>query len=286
MLLFSIIIPTYNRAHVLPRAIDSVLSQSFQGFELIVVDDGSTDNTKELLGNKYPGKLTYISQLNAGVCAARNHGATMAQGEYLIFLDSDDQMAERALQCFVDGIKESGADIVFAQLKMQYPDGRFEIKDPRDPWNTGKRDSTTGIQLAGAFCLQKKLFAGAGGYDEQIRYGENTELFWRLDRIKNASFIIDIIVVIVYQASLERVSTAPKNIIVSLTHILKKHKDFMQVNPHVHWLYLNNLGVAYLRIGAKKKGWLSFLQAIFIKPFRWKSYARLVGSMFNILKYQ
>lgn len=89
MLKVSVIIPTYNRAHVLREAIDSVLSQKYSDLELLVVDDGSTDHTKEV-ASSYTSKLAYIYQEHKGVSAARNRGIKQAQGNYLSFLDSDD----------------------------------------------------------------------------------------------------------------------------------------------------------------------------------------------------
>jgi glycosyltransferase involved in cell wall biosynthesis len=85
----SIIIPTYNRARIVGEAIDSVLSQRYDNFELIVVDDGSTDGTEKLVASYLP-RLTYLYQGHQGVSAARNRGITTARGEYIAFLDSDD----------------------------------------------------------------------------------------------------------------------------------------------------------------------------------------------------
>ena len=85
----SVIIPTYNRAHILPRALDSVLAQTQLPIEIIVVNDGSTDGTKSVLSN-YPG-LKIIDQQHSGVSAARNIGLEHTNGEWIAFLDSDDE---------------------------------------------------------------------------------------------------------------------------------------------------------------------------------------------------
>ena len=85
----SVIIPTYNRARIVGEAIDSVLFQRYDDSELIVVDDGSTDGTEELVASYLP-RLTYLYQEHQGVSAARNRGIASARGEYLSFLDSDD----------------------------------------------------------------------------------------------------------------------------------------------------------------------------------------------------
>jgi len=87
--LVSVIIPTYNRRDLLREAIDSVLSQTFKDFELIVVDDGSVDGTGRML-RRYGDRLTYVVQENRGVSVARNRGIDLAGGGYITFLDSDD----------------------------------------------------------------------------------------------------------------------------------------------------------------------------------------------------
>ena len=92
----SVIIPAFNRAHTLPKALDSVLSQTLKPREIIVVDDGSTDETNAVLAN-YPG-LCIISQDNRGVSAARNVGIEKAGGEWLAFLDSDDEWLKEKLE--------------------------------------------------------------------------------------------------------------------------------------------------------------------------------------------
>jgi glycosyltransferase involved in cell wall biosynthesis len=86
----SVVIPTYNRAQFVTKAIDSVLSQTFTDYEIIVVDDGSTDNTKETL-KQYRDKIKYIYQENSGVSTARNTGIKNSTGPWLAFLDSDDK---------------------------------------------------------------------------------------------------------------------------------------------------------------------------------------------------
>lgn len=282
---FSIIIPTFNRAHIIKRAIDSVLNQSFKDFELIVVDDGSTDNTNVLIETKYHTVCKYIIQANAGVCSARNKGALEAKGEYLIFLDSDDWLSEASLQTFYKAIQVSNADLIHSQLKMLLSGGQEIIKDPRDPYSTG-HPSNLGVQLPGSFSIKKNVFNESGGYDKKISYGENTELFWRLKKFTKTIYIIDNITVIMNRVEIDRSSKIPTNLINSLEHILGKHRAFLNENTHVKWLYLNNLGVAYLRMGNKKKGMICFVQAIFTKPFRWKSYARLTGSVLHILNYK
>ena len=99
--LVSVIIPTYNRAHVLSRAVESVLDQTWPRVEVIVVDDGSTDGTSKLLAG-YGDALRVIRQPNAGVSAARNTGIRASRGEFVALLDSDDQWTPDKLSCQMD----------------------------------------------------------------------------------------------------------------------------------------------------------------------------------------
>lgn len=94
---FSIIIPTYNRASILKETVETVLQQTFADYEIIIVDDGSTDNTAETVRNINNPKINYFHKANEERSIARNYGADKASGEYLIFLDSDDRMKENHL---------------------------------------------------------------------------------------------------------------------------------------------------------------------------------------------
>ena len=99
--LVSIIIPTYNYAHFLPLAIDSALKQLHSNCEIIVIDDGSTDNTQNVLAS-YGNRIIAIKQENAGLSSARNIGLSLASGKYIQLLDADDELGVDAIS---EGIK-------------------------------------------------------------------------------------------------------------------------------------------------------------------------------------
>src|ERR687898_3129642 len=96
--LVTVVIPCYNQAHFLGEAIESVLSQSYPNFEILVVDDGSPDDTSEVASRYPPQQVRLISQKNQGVSAARNTGIGHARGEYVVFLDADDRLLPEALE--------------------------------------------------------------------------------------------------------------------------------------------------------------------------------------------
>ena len=122
--MFSVIIPLYNKGNLVRRAIDSVLSQSLSDFEVIVVDDGSTDDSAYYVKGYADSRIRYYYKTNGGVSAARNYGIRQATGEWILFLDADDELAAGAMQTFasmigqypevsicVGGIRDSGPDI-------------------------------------------------------------------------------------------------------------------------------------------------------------------------------
>lgn len=110
---FSVIVPTYNRAGFITRTIESVLKQSYQHFEIIVVDDGSTDNTEEVVKSILSDKITYYRIANAERAAARNTGMSKAKGDYITFLDSDDLLYKDYLSNAVQSLTKYGYPVFF-----------------------------------------------------------------------------------------------------------------------------------------------------------------------------
>jgi len=102
----SVIIPTFNRLDLLKRAIESVLNQSIKPYDIIVVDDGSTDDTSEMIQQKYKS-INLIQQKNSGVSAARNNGIKNAQGDWIALLDSDDEWGENKLEEQVNNLTDN-----------------------------------------------------------------------------------------------------------------------------------------------------------------------------------
>jgi glycosyltransferase involved in cell wall biosynthesis len=142
--LVSVIIPTYNRADKIRTAVESAINQSYRPVELIVVDDGSSDNTKEVLKNY--SEVHYIWQTNRGQAAARNFGLRNATGEFIASLDSDDSWNVDFIEICLAKLKKDNLDFVFANWKQQLPNGqttdflsgdtflRPHMKNSKDNW--------------------------------------------------------------------------------------------------------------------------------------------------------
>src|SRR5215213_4115846 len=122
--LVSVVIPCYNLAHFLGEAIESVLAQSYPNFEIIVVDDGSPDNTSEVAA-RYPG-VRLVRQENQGLSGARNAGLARSEGEYVVFLDADDRLLPEALEAHLEHLKaHPECAFVSGRLKRIAADGSF-----------------------------------------------------------------------------------------------------------------------------------------------------------------
>lgn len=152
--LISVVIPAYNYAHLLSRALDSVFQQLDEDSELIVVNDGSTDATLELLADyqrRYPA-LQVISQANAGAAAARNRGIAQARGRYVLLLDADDELLGNALSTLAECVRAQPAVgmVLGAQISV-YPDGRERLRVPPAV------PTASPLVLARLYLLQKRI---------------------------------------------------------------------------------------------------------------------------------
>lgn len=117
---FSVVIPTYNRAHLIGLTLDSALAQQFSGFEILVVDDGSTDDTAAVVSRYADPRLHYLPKANAERGAARNYGLALARGEYVLFLDSDDRLHPQHLGTLHAAIVAQSTPPNFAATKFDF----------------------------------------------------------------------------------------------------------------------------------------------------------------------
>ncbi len=178
----SVILPTFNRAAFLAEAIDSVLAQRNADFELIVVDDGSTDGTPRLLA-AYAGRLQVIRQARAGVSAARNRGVAAARGGLLAFIDSDDLWRPGKLAAQV-AFMEANPDMAICQTEeIWIRNGRRVNPGRRHRKACGlifERSLELCLVSPSAVMLRRGLFAAAGGFDESLPACEDYDLWLRI----------------------------------------------------------------------------------------------------------
>lgn len=179
----SVIIPTFNRARMVCEAVDSVLAQTLSAFELILVDDGSTDDTADVIRSRYGGepRLCYVHQENGGTACARNHGLDLARGEYVALLDDDDLWLPRHLESQVACL-ETHEDTDLVICDARYEGGErtgtiFGETSYRLP------DSVEALARA-AWALPGTMLtrtdaARALGFRSEFHHAEDTDFLWR-----------------------------------------------------------------------------------------------------------
>ena len=157
-MIFSIVIPTFNRAHLITETVDSVLAQTYSQFEVIIVDDGSTDNTKQVIGNKYKNdsRVRYFYKKNEERGAARNFGLKNAKGQYALFFDSDDLMHSNHIETLYSYIFKLGnVNYIATKHDWMYKNKRrpSTIQKVKEGWY-GKELFIEGNGLACNFCVR------------------------------------------------------------------------------------------------------------------------------------
>ncbi len=176
------VIPTYNRGWILKDAVDSVLGQDFTDFELIVVDDGSTDNTREIL-NSYMDKIIVLRQNNRGVSSARNKGVAHSSGRFIAFLDSDDLWLPKKLSTqidFFDSKKEAlicQTDEIWIKNGIRVNPKKRHKKFSGDIFN---RSLDLCLVSPSAVMIKRSLFDEIGLFDESLYSCEDYDLWLRI----------------------------------------------------------------------------------------------------------
>ena len=227
--LISIITSTYNRAHLLPRAINSVLNQSYHNFEMIIVDDGSCDNTEVVVRTFGDTRIHYHKHAqNRGMLAARNTGFDLANGEYIAILDDDDELLPEALKIVVNKLAElssTGVKIVFCDRVD------FE-RNQRSGWGIEKEgyvnyDDLLCERVFGDFFLviARDLLGKEERFDERL-WGEEVILWLKLLR-KTKAFYVPEVVYRNYREHGERVCDFG-NRVKNLDRGILTHKVFLE----------------------------------------------------------
>jgi glycosyltransferase involved in cell wall biosynthesis len=182
---FTVVMPAYNHAEYVGEAIDSVVAQTFDDWELIVVDDGSTDDTAEVARTRAErdGRIKIVSQANAGPAAARNNAIARSSGEWITFLDSDDVWYPRTLATYAkavaahpgQGFFHGRRDRLDAAGTVAATTGEFQDRPTGTPELFGRMFLSTMVS-----CISRELIERVGAFDEGLRSCEDYELFLRL----------------------------------------------------------------------------------------------------------
>ena len=279
--LVSVITPTYNRWHVLPESVESVLNQTYQNWELIVVDDGSTDETRSVFNDHFghDARVVFLPIENGGAAQARNIGARKAKGEYLAFLDSDDLAYPTWLENMVTAILKDDAALVSCGVDRYRANEKINVELP--VLKKGIYHHFIIKMLGGAFMLRKDIFLTVGAYDPLLHSGQHTELGLRLttyfrDHGLTTAVVNEPLIRVIDRggASIRRNNEA---VFAGSTHFLRKHHNYLvKENKNLRYFYLAIAGERGRRIGKYKEASHYTFEAWKMRPFNFKAVARLV----------
>ena len=237
--LISCITPTFNRAHLLPRAIESSINQTYPHWEMIIVDDGSKDNTEEVVHSymETDRRIKYFKNPGKGGNAARNYGLKQAQGEWVVFLDDDDENLPERLEKQLYTAQKGNTEFLlsgYQTIDMQGNILNYHIQP------LGGKGAGIGIR----WFIKKELIFKAGLFDETMPAMQEVELSMRIAEFYNFSFHPEVVV------SARQTTTAihqGQNGINGAIMLIEKHAEKMDVNELAWWYYKVALGYAHLQ---------------------------------------
>ena len=180
--LVSVIMPTYNRAWTLKDAVDSVLLQDYPNIELVVIDDGSEDNTQELL-ETYKNEITVLRQENKGVSAARNKGIRQSRGEFIALLDSDDAWDKKKISCQMEFFKDHPEALICQTQEIWIRNGKKvnpKVKHKKPSGMIFEPSLDLCLVSPSAVMMKRQLFDIKGYFNEKFLVCEDYDLWLRV----------------------------------------------------------------------------------------------------------
>jgi len=278
----SAIIPTYNRAQLVGRAVQSILNQTYQDFEITVVDDSSTDNTEVVVKSFNDERIRYIRHReNRGLPAARNTGIRVAKGKYIGLLDDDDEWLPKKLEKQIDKFRRLSDNVGVVYSGFCY------ISE-----NSGKTVSRVIPSLRGNVyvhllercilgsptpLIRKNCFQKAGFFDETLPSSEDWDMWIRLSKHYDFDFVPDILAK--HHVHAGQMSADLNARIVARKKIVAKHMYNLSKRPSILSMHLKRLGTLHFLMGDVVNGRKYMLNSIKRKAFQVGSYIHLFLSL-------
>jgi len=288
----SVIIPTHNRAEFLESSIASVLNQTYDDFEIIVVDDNSIDRTHEVVKNIKDGRIKYIRHNeNCGPSAARNTAISFSTGEYIAFLDDDDEWVPEKLQKQVELLNKCAENIcgIYSnRLVVDRLSNRIISASPRAEKLSGNLlyQLSMGSPIhTSTVLLRKRCIEKIGLFDETMSYMEDRDFWIRLSFNWDFEYI-DKPLTTAYVHKQGHLSENLEGQTAGREKLLQRYKNLFNTDRKT-WSKLHLLqGAQYCQMKNMKKGRKNILESIKIYPFNMKAYLHLFSSLLGSNAYQ
>jgi glycosyltransferase involved in cell wall biosynthesis len=282
----SVIIPTFNRAHMIGKAIKSVLNQTYRDFEVIVVDDGSTDNTKEIIRSFTDKRIKYFKKYkkNRGISVTRNIGIEMARGKYIALLDSDDEWLLEKLDKQIKVLQSESPEVGVIYSNLCYIDENGKnMNKLRNPKKEGYiYEDLLGRNYVGTsstLLIRKECFHQVGLFDDLLNSQQDWDMWIRI--AKYYRFALIKVPLVKCRLHTNQISRNLALKIITANRILVKYANELEMRRGAHSKHYFYIGLRFCRTGKTKEGRRYLLKAISLYPFCITYYICMFGSLFG-----
>jgi len=287
----SVIIPTYNRAKLLPAAIQSALDQTFQDLEIIVVDDASPDNTADVVAGFKDSRIRYVRHsANKGEAGTRNTGLRHVSGDFIAFLDDDDlwlpEKLEKQMRLLESSPPRVGA-VYCGFTRVERSTGNVIGETKPEKRGDIFRDMVLENCVVGGgstVLLRKRCLGEVGEFDEEIPFGPDYDMWIRVSQKFQFDFINEPLMI--YHEHTDRMSTNYPLMIAGLEAQLRKYGHLFAGNRRSYSEKYRSLGSHYLRIGNPSRGRQAFLKALCLYPLEPRNYFYFLASCLGLQNYK
>lgn len=282
---FSVVIPLFNKEQYVANTIQSVLAQTFGDFELLIINDGSTDNSLEIVKQISDPRISIITQENKGVSATRNHGISVSNTDYITFLDADDYWYPDFLSTLTSLIDSYPSEKVFSaaierEFRHSVVAAKYSVNLENeivvtDYFSASLKET---VICTSAAVFEKSVFSEAGTFDENLKSGEDTDLWIRIGLKYKVVFI---------QKILARYILTAKSLSgTTISNIdLDKYRDREKNNPNLSkFLDLNRYSLAIQsKVNGESERYRQFSKNISSLPIKKKIVLKLPAFILKLL---
>ena len=278
--LVSVILPTHNRATLLPRAIRSVLEQTHINLELIVVDDGSSDNSADVVREVMDKRVQLVAlDTSVGAAAARNAGLEKAQAEWIAFQDDDDEWSSEKLAVQLDALQEHGdaaACVCSYELHKRGRAYRIEHRARCDDGRAVQSALLGGESYATPTLLVRRAALDAiGGFDPLLPRRQDFDLCLRLAGEGSFVFLPDVLMT--FHHGEDSISARPELFVQGLEHIADKHEALFRANPGARSTQYFRAGKNLIDEGHLTAALPLLQRSLAANPMNWRAAACMIG---------